>query len=81
MREGFRRIVQIKDAVGLSDLKVRDGTPLLLEHLKRSADVRWAQVSIWFVVNVIVIIACGLLIAYFYFYEAVQERRIKLHCE
>ena len=75
MREGFRRIVQIEDLVGLFDLTARDGTPLLPEHLKRSADVRWPQIFVWLVVNIVVILACSLLISYFY-YTGIQAVRI-----
>ena len=66
MREGFRRIVQIEDSIGLFDLKARDGTPLLPEHLRRSANVQWPLIVVWWAVNAIVILVCALLFIYFY---------------
>jgi hypothetical protein len=61
MRECFRRIVQIEDLVGLSGLKARDRKLLLPEHLKESADIEWPQNLVWLIVNIIVILVCGLL--------------------
>lgn len=66
MREAFLRIVQIEDLLGLFDLKARNGVALLPEHLRQSPIKRWPQIDVWLVVNVVVILVCGVLFLIFY---------------
>jgi hypothetical protein len=64
MRRNLCRIMQISELLGLFDLKARDGTPLLPEHYRRSAYVKWPQIVVWDVVSTITILVCALLFAY-----------------
>ena len=74
MRGGFRRMVQIEDALGLFGLKTRDGTPLLGEQLRQSPSLPWAQVVVWWVVNGALILVCVMLFAYFQLSDAPPRR-------
>ena len=74
MRGGFRRMVQIEDALGLFGLKTRDGTPLLGEQLRQSPSLPWAQVVVWWVVNGALILVCVMLFTYFQLSDAPPRR-------
>ena len=72
IRGCFARMSLIEDKLGYYDLRGGDGsTPILPDDLRRSATSRMPHIDVWYGANTIVMMACVLIIAYFYLHEPV----------